>query len=81
MSSNEITFRDLYSLQLAIAINERPSDYGYGPDMAFSVATKMTDALRRGSANKEGLAIKRTCKLLGIKYTYAAIKDYLNEMA
>lgn len=42
-----------------------------------SLAEKMTESLRVGLANREGKGIKRTCKELGIKYTYTAIKDYL----
>lgn len=43
-----------------------------------ALATRMTDGLISGAANKDGDGIKRTCKALGIKYTYAAIKNYLN---
>ena len=56
------------------------------PDYAYSrarlspeaLAAKMTEGLRTGSANKDGKGIQRTCKALGIKYTYTAIKAYLN---
>lgn len=55
------------------------------PDYAFSarvttpehLAVKMTDGLLAGTANKDGEGIKRTCKVLGIPYTYAGIKTYL----
>lgn len=43
-----------------------------------ALATRMTDGLISGAANKDGDGIKRTCKILGIKNTYAAIKNYLN---
>lgn len=43
-----------------------------------SLAYQMTLCLARGEANKDGEGIKRTCKLLGIKYTYKAIGEYLN---
>lgn len=42
-----------------------------------TLAAKMTEGLRAGSASKDGLGIKRTCKALGIKCTYAAIQEYL----
>lgn len=43
-----------------------------------ALATRMTDGLKAGTASKDGDGIKRTCKILGIKPTYAAIKSYLN---
>lgn len=42
------------------------------------LALKMTEGLIAGTANKDGDAIKKTCKQLGIKHTYKAIKEYLN---
>lgn len=55
------------------------------PDYAYSasnttpaeLARKMTLALDRGGANKEGKAIQRTCKVLGIQHTYKAIRAFL----
>ena len=41
------------------------------------LAEKMTNALNKGSGNKDGKGIKRTCKALKIKYTYKDIKEYL----
>ena len=41
------------------------------------LADKMTDGLLTGTAIKDGDGIKRTCKALGIKHTYAAIKLFL----
>ena len=40
-----------------------------------ALATRMTDGLIKGTANKDGDGIKRTCKVLKIPYTYAAIKS------
>ena len=42
------------------------------------LAVRMTDGLKTGRANKDGNAIKRTCKALGIKFTYTAIKEFLS---
>lgn len=55
------------------------------PDYAYSaahitpeaLAAKMTDGLLTGRANKDGKGIANTCKALGIKYTYTAIKAFL----
>lgn len=55
------------------------------PEYAFAasrttpadLAAKMTESLATGGANKDGTGIKNTCKVLGIKHTYAAIREYL----
>jgi hypothetical protein len=41
------------------------------------LARKMTNGLASNTANKDGEGIKRTCKALGIAYTYKAIRAYL----
>ena len=46
----------------------------YSPE---ALAEKMTEGLLTGSANKDGDGIKKTCKQLGIKQTYIAIRNYL----
>lgn len=55
------------------------------PEYAYSaarctpegLAAKMTEALAKGSGNKDGAGIRRTCKAIGIAYTYTAIRNYL----
>lgn len=42
-----------------------------------NLARKMTNALFCGTGNKDGKGIRFTCRDLGIKYTYTAIKAYL----
>ena len=42
------------------------------------LAHKMASGLAVGTANKDGEGIRKTCKLLGIPYTYKAIRDYFN---
>lgn len=42
-----------------------------------ALAWKMTVSLAKGGANKDGEGIKRTCKTLGIAYTYKAIGEFL----
>ena len=41
------------------------------------LAHKMTSGLAAGTANKDGDGIRNTCKLLGIPYTYKAIRGCL----
>lgn len=45
-----------------------------------ALALKITESLIVGTANKDGDGIKRTCKDLGIAYTYKAIRAYLGQM-
>jgi hypothetical protein len=48
------------------------------PHTLPELAVRMTDSLKSGAANKDGNAIKRTCKVLGIKHTYKALKEFLS---
>lgn len=41
------------------------------------LAVRMTDGLPLGRANKDSVPIKNTCKVLGIKHTYKALKEFL----
>ena len=41
------------------------------------LARKMTLGLDNGTANKDGEGIRRTCKALGIAYTYEDIRAFL----
>ena len=57
------------------------SEYAYSAARITpeALAAKMTAALVAGTANKDGAGIKRTCKELGISYTYGAIATYITE--
>ena len=67
-----------YRRQLLAAV-ERDSDaYCYGPAEVPRVVDRMAAAFERGSYNKDGRAIRATCKALGVKYTYAGINSFLN---
>jgi hypothetical protein len=41
------------------------------------LAEKMALSLKNGAGSKDGDGIKRTCKALGVAYTYKAINAYL----
>lgn len=43
----------------------------------WDLAEKMAKGLVDGSANKDGDGIRIACKTLGIKHTYAAIREYM----
>lgn len=66
-----------YTAHLLSVVTDYPKDYGYGVEDVPEVAKQMQAAFERGSYNKEGIAIQRTCKTLGIKYTYTAINAFL----
>jgi len=59
------------------------------PEYAFAksrrtpeeLAHTMTSGLAAGTANKDGDGIRNTCKLLGIPYTYKAIRSQLKREA
>jgi hypothetical protein len=61
------------------------SDSRYAPAAArhrpSELAHKITLGLSQGGASKDGEGVKRVCKLLKIKHTYSAIKEYLNVVA
>ncbi len=72
------TFVKEYEKQLTIAVQDHPKMYGYGVDRVPAVVKAMTAAFKGDRAfSKDGPAMLATCKKLGIKYTYTAIKEYL----
>ena len=70
-----------YAKQLSLAVQNYPDEYVYPVAYVPVVVEKMRDAFRLGTFNKDGRAIKATCKALGINYTYAAINAYLRQEA
>jgi len=43
-----------------------------------ALARKMALGLDKGTANKDGKAIRNACRVLGIDHTYKAIRAYLS---
>ena len=83
MQTNVDIFKAELVKQYRRRINEGEADYiptfmRMTPD---GLADRMVHAFIRGSANKDGKGIQRTCKALGIKYTYKAIFAFLKEGA
>lgn len=72
-------FMEVYSRALMWAVTDYPEEYPYGVHGVRKVVEGMREAIIEGSFNKEGRAFKRTCKELGIKHTYGAIKDFITE--
>jgi predicted DNA-binding protein (MmcQ/YjbR family) len=77
VTTNQIKFYETYMEKLQECVNKYPEQYSYDNTQVKVVADKMFAAFMKRSANKEGPAIKMTCKKLGIGYTYKAIEQYL----
>ncbi len=77
ISPAEQKFYDTYVVELRSEIAKHPGEYGYPVLRADDVAMKMTIALKNGTANKNSNAVRRTCRKLGIPYTYTGIKFFL----
>jgi hypothetical protein len=71
-------FAECYERNLRKALKTRPDKYMWPVENVPVVVKKMLDAVDRGSFNKDSLAFKWTCKELGIKHTYQAIREYWN---
>jgi len=83
VTDNQTRFAEIYTEELQRAVAAHPDEYwlhaGETPDAyAARVAPKMVYAFIKGGANKDGHAMKATCKRLGIKHTYTAINDFLS---
>lgn len=70
-------FFKVYEEQLREVVSNPANGYSYGVELVPTVVQKMRAAVLNGSYNKDGIALKRTCKILGIPYTYAGISSYV----
>lgn len=81
------TFITEYAKQLDRVIKEDESlppeerEYYYDSDRVPGVVEKMKVAIAKGSFNKDGKAIRATCKVLGVPYTYAGIAAFVKPIA
>jgi len=75
-----------YRQQLQAAVNAKPTEYAFRPEHAPQVAARILTSMAASGAhnappmfgiNKDGRAMKATCKALGLKHTYTAINAYL----
>lgn len=71
------TFFEVYQRKLTEAVQRKPGVYAYGPSQVPAVIGRMRAAWERGTANKDGEAVRATCKELGIKHTYTAIRQFI----
>lgn len=70
-------FLNEYKKQLLLAVKEHPVEYAYPVSQVPTVVAKMEQAFIKRTYNKDGHAIKATCKALNIGYTYRDINKYL----
>lgn len=68
------TLRTVYD---DLMVNDPQYAYAASRMTAAELARKMTCGLAAGTADKDGKAIRLTCRELGIKHTYRAIRAYL----
>lgn len=71
-------FMSHYSENLKKAVLKYPSEYSWPIENVPVVTERMKAAIQKGSFNKDGYAIKWTCKELSIPYTYEGIKTFIN---
>lgn len=67
---------EVYAKHLLEIVSDPKNGYLYGPEAVPAVVAKMRRAFEGRSYNKDGKAIQRTCRDLGIPYSYKAIDAY-----
>jgi hypothetical protein len=81
----ETATTDNFSLFVAALTKHYTDLFANDPEYAYvkarttpeRLAEQMAISLKAGGASKEGEGIKRACKELGIKHTYAGIMGFL----
>ena len=74
---NRERFLNEYETQLWLAVTNYPEEYGWSISELDAVYSRMVAAFDRGSYNKDSRAFRETCKALGIKHTYTAIREFI----
>ena len=78
MTENYDKFLAIYTRELSKDVLAHPDQFGFEQAQVPAVALKMTTSLAKGTANKDSNAIRRTCRELGVGYTYKEIFRFLN---
>jgi hypothetical protein len=76
-STNFDTFITEYEKQLTEVVKNNQTEYAYPVSEVPTVVQKMKIAFIKKTFNKDGKAIKNTCKSLKIGYTYRDIETFL----
>lgn len=79
-----MTNKELFIEELTIAYRDlfqTNPEYSYSASRTTpeALAAKMVAGLTQGTANKDGEGIKKACRQCGIKQTFKAIQEYLNQ--
>ena len=71
-------FLDVYKIELEKNVKAKPDEYSYTMGQLDEVFGRMASAIERGTFSKESHSIRMTCKILKIKHTYKAIKEFIS---
>lgn len=77
MTNKETFQKELTSQYETLFKNDPEYSYSASRTTPEALAEKMTNGLITGDANKDGKGISNTCKILKVKPTYKAIKEFL----
>lgn len=77
----ELSNKDFFKVVLAKCLeynySANPSKYAFGLDKLGDVVDRLFASVDNMRFDKNSDSFKQACKLLGIKHTYKAIKEYL----
>lgn len=73
-----LAFSAAYHKHLTAQVKVHPDQFMKGSNTDIDdLHARMMAAFKRNSANKDSMAVKRTCKELGIGHTYKDIRAYI----
>lgn len=75
--ANESFFFLLWSIYLKRCVQTNPEQYAYSINNIEPILQRMNKAVITRAYNKDGDALRLTCKALGFRNTYTAINEYL----
>lgn len=76
-TTNQLKFLEVYKKNLRDCIKENPDNYRINESNVEDFGERFIIGFMKFKSSKDGMAVKRTCKELGIGYTYKAIEEYL----
>ena len=71
-------FIEVFTQKLLRFLETHPQDYAYSKEQLPILMPRFRESIKTGNFNKDGHAIKATCKELKIKHTYKAIKEFIS---
>lgn len=76
-SGNLQRFLECYYQNLLKSRKDFPEEYAWSDSEMSVVWNRMVKAIKGGSFNKDSRSFRLTCKELGIKHTYKAIREFI----